>query len=369
MTHRTIRDWFAVAGAALALTLPLPASALVLVGGKGPSVTVDTSVIDAPARRFTLAPQPGGLLVPGERLAPGSRVHLVPPGQSPTRKLTLTPPSGASARRLLPGSGRVVLTPPPGVTPILAPTRSASRRAPTAAEIEAEVSAETAAEPVRAEKPAPITRPAPAPIAKPAPAPVFVAPPAPAPVAELPAEPTPIAPVEPVAPPAAAGVPAPPPPAAPDMPAPPAIAAPEPPPVPAAPAPAPETPRVAAVAPPSVPAVPQPPAAAEATTPTATVALAFEAEDARLNETHRILLKDVVARLSEEPEANVQLLAYAQGENRSKARRLSLSRALAVRSYLLSQDVRNTRIEVRALGDQVPPGGKPDRVDVVIEKP
>ncbi|MBN2752245.1 MAG: OmpA family protein, partial [Rhodospirillaceae bacterium] len=80
------------------------------------------------------------------------------------------------------------------------------------------------------------------------------------------------------------------------------------------------------------------------------------------------LLKDVVARLSQNADDSVQLLAYAQGENRSKSRRLSLSRALAVRSYLLSQDIRNTRIEVRALGDQIP-DGKPDRVDVILQRP
>ena len=52
--------------------------------------------------------------------------------------------------------------------------------------------------------------------------------------------------------------------------------------------------------------------------------------------------------------ARLQLLAYAAGaENESsKARRLSLSRALAVRSYLIAEGVRSTRIDVRALGNK-----------------
>ena len=45
------------------------------------------------------------------------------------------------------------------------------------------------------------------------------------------------------------------------------------------------------------------------------------------------------------------------------ARRLSLSRALQVRSYLIDQGVRSTRIDVRALGANVP-SGPADRVDI-----
>ncbi|MCH8925159.1 MAG: OmpA family protein [Proteobacteria bacterium] len=48
----------------------------------------------------------------------------------------------------------------------------------------------------------------------------------------------------------------------------------------------------------------------------------------------------------------------------SAARRLSLSRALAVRAYLIEQGVRSTRMDVRALGDKVP-DGPADRVDVL----
>jgi outer membrane protein OmpA-like peptidoglycan-associated protein len=62
----------------------------------------------------------------------------------------------------------------------------------------------------------------------------------------------------------------------------------------------------------------------------------------------------------------VQVLAYASGteDEESKARRKSLARGLAVRSYLIKAGVRSTRIDVRALGSKAD-GGPADRVDVI----
>ncbi len=63
----------------------------------------------------------------------------------------------------------------------------------------------------------------------------------------------------------------------------------------------------------------------------------------------------------------LQVVAYAEGtaDQASQARRLSLSRALTVRSYLISQGVRSTRIDVRALGARAS-DGPADRVDLLI---
>jgi hypothetical protein len=63
----------------------------------------------------------------------------------------------------------------------------------------------------------------------------------------------------------------------------------------------------------------------------------------------------------------LQLLAYSGGGSQtpSQARRLSLSRALTVRSQLIKQGIRSTRIDVRALGNKSE-GGPPDRVDIVV---
>jgi outer membrane protein OmpA-like peptidoglycan-associated protein len=62
----------------------------------------------------------------------------------------------------------------------------------------------------------------------------------------------------------------------------------------------------------------------------------------------------------------IQVLAYAAGteDTESKARRKSLARGLAIRSYLIKAGVPSTRIDVRALGSKAD-GGPADRVDIV----
>ncbi len=65
----------------------------------------------------------------------------------------------------------------------------------------------------------------------------------------------------------------------------------------------------------------------------------------------------------------VNLLAYASAtaDQASTARRVSLSRALSVRAYLIDNGINNLRINVQAEGDKNP-GGVPDRVDVFVTK-
>lgn len=77
---------------------------------------------------------------------------------------------------------------------------------------------------------------------------------------------------------------------------------------------------------------------------------------------------DAIAKALKTDEAlRLQLLAYSGGgaQTPSQARRMSLSRALAVRSRLIKEGVRSTRIDVRALGNKSE-GGPPDRVDVIV---
>ncbi len=75
-------------------------------------------------------------------------------------------------------------------------------------------------------------------------------------------------------------------------------------------------------------------------------------------------LADQMAR----SDGRLQLKAFAGGSGgnaASAARRLSLSRALSVRSYLIEKGIRSTRIDVRALG--VPDDdGPPERVDIIL---
>lgn len=63
-------------------------------------------------------------------------------------------------------------------------------------------------------------------------------------------------------------------------------------------------------------------------------------------------LKVLAKKLKGKKNLRLQLMAYAGGKglSPSKARRLSLSRALSVRSFLIESGVRSTRIDVRALG-------------------
>ncbi len=97
------------------------------------------------------------------------------------------------------------------------------------------------------------------------------------------------------------------------------------------------------------------------------MSILFTGDAARLPETARPALEKLAARLEKDEGLGLQLLAYADGDDASasKARRLSLSRALEVRKFLMDQGVRSTRIEVRALGNKSD-GGPADRVDAIL---
>ncbi len=99
----------------------------------------------------------------------------------------------------------------------------------------------------------------------------------------------------------------------------------------------------------------------------AAVRIAFDEGQSKMPSASKGNLDQLAETLRKQPDDRVQLLAYAGGENltASKARRLSLSRALAVRSYLIGKGVRSTRIDVRALGNKTTQDPV-DRVDVQV---
>jgi len=76
----------------------------------------------------------------------------------------------------------------------------------------------------------------------------------------------------------------------------------------------------------------------------------------------------LVARLKADEKLHVNILAYAasSADQASTARRVSLSRALSVRAYLIDNGINNLRINVQAEGDKNPSGGAPDRVDIFV---
>jgi outer membrane protein OmpA-like peptidoglycan-associated protein len=81
-------------------------------------------------------------------------------------------------------------------------------------------------------------------------------------------------------------------------------------------------------------------------------------------------LDAIATKLDQDPSLRLQLMAYASGtdDEASRARRISLSRALTVRAYLIDKGVRSTRMDVRALGNKVE-GDPADRVDIVTMAP
>src|SRR3546814_15156424 len=88
------------------------------------------------------------------------------------------------------------------------------------------------------------------------------------------------------------------------------------------------------------------------------VTIPFATEQADLPK-GQVAALDSLAQQMAGSEERLQIRAYAAstGTDGSGARRLSLSRSLAVRAYLLAQGLRSTRIAVRTLG--TPTDGSP----------
>ncbi len=97
--------------------------------------------------------------------------------------------------------------------------------------------------------------------------------------------------------------------------------------------------------------------------------IGFAAGSAILGEKEGATIDTIASSFKQRNSLRIQLLAYADdvAGTLSQTRRLSLSRALAVRSHLINQGIRSNRIDVRALGNKYK-DGTPDRVDVIITR-
>lgn len=95
--------------------------------------------------------------------------------------------------------------------------------------------------------------------------------------------------------------------------------------------------------------------------------LIYAADQVEMSLPIRRDLEPVVTDLRKKDALRVRLAAYAGAidESTSKARRTSLSRALAIRSYLIDNGIKASRIDVRALGHNSG-ASAPERVDVEI---
>jgi outer membrane protein OmpA-like peptidoglycan-associated protein len=160
----------------------------------------------------------------------------------------------------------------------------------------------------------------------------------------------------------------------------PPVATQEPAPTPPAPQPAmpenvPQTAAINPIAPPEpsagAPPPPPPPvsekAATTAAATTAGLRLTFAPEQSDLSPSSIDSVKQLTASAPPGDETTFNVQAYAPGkpDDPSTARRVSLSRAMAVRSALVADGVPSARIFVRALGEQYG-DGPPDRVDIGV---
>lgn len=370
--------WRILAFGALLGVAALPASAQVVVGGAGnPSVEVNWSVLDSLGRQPTLADMLKSEPPVERRVAPaappksqgvqyrpykaGAKPYAKPTkpakaqpakiGAKPAKKSSVLPAAAKSehmaelvqsARPAAPAPVAKLPEPKPEpkaaeVKPVEVPRASAQPPVPPKPQLTPMVEAPRPAAPTPAiigpqialpelPKPAAAPMPAPAPLQlakaeEPAKVEAPKAEPAPLPPTSLTPPPTPVAKVEPKPEPA-----------------------------------------------PQLAALPPAPAAAPAALKGDTLTIPFAVESARLPDAIHSDLDRLAKRMQKDEALALQLLAYADGDeaNASKARRLSLSRALEVRKYLMDQGLRSTRIEVRALGNKLESGGSPDRVDAVL---
>ncbi len=361
-----------------------------------PEVEIDLDAIEFPTSRMEGPVSFGtfrskGLLMPGSKVAPGERIVLTPPGSQPAAKARRPIPprtkqtkAGASKFKLnipeTPGAKPAIPKPlkaklsapanakqPPATAPTemaIKPPEPPPMPEPTV-KVEpkkASAAAKPKKEPQLAVKPEEKAMPEP-PAAPPLPAEVEIPPdlpdlPPPPPAASLELPPLPEEIVEE----AAADLPPSPPVEeqaksgdATDatepvpmretvLPQPQETAAPE------------ESKQVAALSPPAT-AVP-------ATRP---MTVLFSLGSAALNAEALERIDAVREKMEADQFLRLQLAAYATNtdDNPSRTRRLSLSRALAIRSYLVEKGVKSTRMDVRALGNKFEkaPG---DRVDLVL---
>lgn len=115
--------------------------------------------------------------------------------------------------------------------------------------------------------------------------------------------------------------------------------------------------------------LPSAPAPAEILDDGQTYRIPFGSESSDISNDGKKYLDELAQRMKSDSALRLQLLGYAGSmqDSASKARRTSLFRALSVRTYLMKQGIRSTRMDVRALGNVVEDGA-PDRVDAVVRK-
>jgi outer membrane protein OmpA-like peptidoglycan-associated protein len=126
------------------------------------------------------------------------------------------------------------------------------------------------------------------------------------------------------------------------------------------------------------PAAPAAPAAAAAPavpapSPTAELSIAFDPASPDIPASAHGALDQLADKLAADQTLRIVVNSYATAstesnddERESKARRMSLIRAINLRQYLFSKGVKATRLDIRALGSK---GANIDRIDIVQAAP
>jgi outer membrane protein OmpA-like peptidoglycan-associated protein len=110
-----------------------------------------------------------------------------------------------------------------------------------------------------------------------------------------------------------------------------------------------------------VPQVAAAPPVARGAQPTARIG--FGGESTEVPDDARTELRGVVEQLKRNGELRLRIEGFAGSDDANRSRRLSLSRALAIRGYLMDPGIASTRMDVFARG-AIADGGPVDRVDV-----
>lgn len=314
----------------LAAPTSAPRSGLVTTQSQGyaaaprSGTSAPVSGLESTAPRVAALP-PQAPAAPAPSTAQPAAAAPVPAKPEPVR-VTTKPPPKPSIAATTPSAAPT--TPKPTPAPAPAPKPVAAAPKPTPVPVKPTVTPEPAAVAKTPAKPAPASAPVSAPKPAPTPAPVpakVEIPKIEAPVVAAAETPTAASVAE--APKATANVPT----------------------------PAPSTPQVASV---------NPNAVIESGGKTS---IQFGSTSSELPAGSEAALDRMAERLNANPDMRVQLMGYASnsGETASESRRLSLFRALAVRTYLIKKGVRSTRMDVRALGNKTD-GGDGNRVDVIL---
>lgn len=112
------------------------------------------------------------------------------------------------------------------------------------------------------------------------------------------------------------------------------------------------------------PAMPESPVAENLTG-----SLSFSANDVALDDRMHQEVDRVATLLDDSENSRLLIKGYASGTdgNRASARRLSVSRALAVRAYLMDKGIKPSRVDVRGMGsDSTDQSASLDRVDLML---